>query len=128
MNQGDRADPHQRGKDAEHFAVAYLRRRGYRILETNVRFVGGEIDVVADDHGVLVFVEVRARRAGLFGAAEESISPTKRRRIVQAAEMYLQRHEEAAARPSRIDVVAIQLDSRGRPSAATVIKNALEST
>ncbi len=124
----DRVDPNQRGRDAEHFAAAYLRRQGYRILETNVRFAGGEIDVVADDHGILVFVEVRARKAGRFGGAEESINATKRRRILQAAESYLQQHEEAAARPARIDVVAVQLDGSGRPTAAAVIKNALEET
>ncbi len=122
----DRARPvaQQRGRAAERFAADLLRREGYRILEANVRFVGGELDLIAEDDGVLVFVEVRARKTSLFGTAEESIGEEKRRRIVLAAETYLQRHVEAAARPSRIDVVAIRLDRSGRPISAELIKNA----
>lgn len=124
MKERARPVPQQRGRDAERFAVDFLRRLGYRILETNVRFVGGELDLIAEDDGVLVFVEVRARGSSLFGTAEESIGAQKRRRIVLAAETYLQRHEEAAARPSRIDVVAIRLDRSGRPRSAELIRNA----
>jgi putative endonuclease len=99
---------------------------GYRILARNVRCPGGELDLVAEDDGVLVFVEVRARRSGIFGGAAESIGTQKRRRTIQAAESYLQEHPADADRPSRIDVVAIRLGAGGQPIAVELIKNALE--
>lgn len=116
----------QRGRDAERYAANYLCQRGYQIVETNVRFRVGEIDIVAEEDGVLVFVEVRARRSGAFGAAGESIGPGKRRRTYQAAEAYLQAHPDAAQRPSRIDVVAIELGRRGEPIGVELIRSAVE--
>ena len=121
-----RETAHLRGQVAEQFAAEYLRQQGYQILATNVRFKGGEIDIVAEDHETLVFVEVRARRPSVYGTAEESIGAQKRRRIYRAVESYLQRHEAESARPSRIDVVAIQLDRQGRPTKLDLIKSALE--
>ncbi|MGH2461308.1 MAG: YraN family protein [Chloroflexota bacterium] len=120
-------DPNARGKAAEAFAVTYLRGQGYEIRETNVRFRGGEIDIVAEDGATLAFVEVRARRASVYGGAGESIGSLKRRRMYRAAEEYLSRHRADADRPSRIDVVAIQLDRDGRPTSVELIKNALDS-
>lgn len=126
MNERTRPDPNLRGRDAERFAADFLRSEGYRIRETNVRFRGGEIDIVAEDADTLVFVEVRARRPSLFGTAGESIGIQKQRRIYRAAELYLQRHEADLARSSRIDVVAIQLDRQGRPATVELVRNALE--
>ena len=114
------------GRASETHAAAYLRDLGYRILAKNVRCPGGELDLVAEDDGVLVFVEVRARRSGVFGDAAESIGSQKRRRTIQAAESYLQEHPADADRPSRIDVVAIQLGGRGQVIALELIRNALE--
>lgn len=119
-------DPHARGREAEAFAATYLRQQGYEIRETNVRFRGGEIDIVAEDGATLAFVEVRARRPSVYGDAGESIGSQKQRRMYRAAEEYLSRHRGDADRPSRIDVVAIQLDRDGRPTSVELIKNALE--
>ncbi|HVB97509.1 MAG TPA: YraN family protein [Chloroflexota bacterium] len=116
-----------RGQAAERLAIEYLTRQGYTIVETNVRVTGGEIDVVADERGTLVFVEVRARRSGAFGNAAESIGWQKRRRVYRAAEVYLQARQIPPSRPSRIDVVAIQLDSDGQAVRLELIKNALDS-
>ncbi|HUX85612.1 MAG TPA: YraN family protein [Chloroflexota bacterium] len=116
-----------RGQAAERLAVGYLTRHGYTILETNVRVTGGEIDAVADDHGTLVFVEVRARRSGVFGDAADSIGPQKRRRVYRAAEVYLQARQIPPSRPCRIDVVTIQLDSAGQAVRVDLIKNAVEA-
>jgi len=126
LNDRNQSRSHTRGKDAERYAADYLRRLGYQVLNTNVRLPGGEIDIVAEEDGILVFVEVRARKSGLYGTAEESVGPQKRRRIFQAAEAYLQRLEDGSSRASRIDVVAIQLDRQGRPVEVDLIKNALE--
>jgi len=57
-----------RGRAAEDAAVALLERNGYRIVARNVRLPGGEIDVIARDGSIVVFVEVKARAGGAFAA------------------------------------------------------------
>ena len=93
------------GRLGELAAVAYLRERGYRIAATNWRTRLGEIDVVAELGGTVVFVEVRTRRATQFGTAAESVDGRKQRRLVLMAEQYLQRHAPNAA--ARIDVITV---------------------
>ena len=97
------------GAQAERRAEELLTRLGFQVLERNYTCKGGELDLVCDDDGTLVFVEVRARRSGDFGAPEETISATKRRRLIHAARHYLmvRTHEERAC---RFDVVAIEGD------------------
>lgn len=77
------------GARAESLAAEYLARRGLRLVQRNFRCRGGEIDLILRDGPVLVFVEVRARAASSFGGAAESITATKRGRIVLAARHYL---------------------------------------
>src|SRR4051812_3319117 len=97
------------GASAEQLAADFLVERGFQILERNFTVKGGEIDLVCDDAGTLVFVEVRARRADDFGTPEETIGATKRRRIILAAKLYLlQRQIEERA--CRFDVIAIEGD------------------
>ena len=77
------------GARAEELAAAFLVQRRLKIVERNWRCRGGEIDIVARDGDVLVFVEVRLRRYGNFGGAAESITAKKRARMVAAADQYL---------------------------------------
>lgn len=86
----DRA-PHTRarGAAAEDDAVAWLKRRGYRVLERNVRNAGGEIDLVARDGDVLCFVEIKARATDAYGPAVAAVDRRKQRRIARAAAVYL---------------------------------------
>ena len=105
-----------RGRDFEQLACASLRRLRYRILETNVRFPVGELDIVALDGPTLCLIEVRAKRPGRFGTAADSITAKKRQRIVRAARWYLQRQHPPWTGPVRFDVVAIDLDAHDRPS------------
>jgi putative endonuclease len=119
-----RGDGREIGQVAERFAADALRRVGYRIVEANVRYPVGEIDLVAEDGACLVFVEVRARRPGRYGGAAETLTAKKRRRVYLAVERYLQDHRVPASRPIRIDVVAIELDVAGRPIRHEVIANA----
>jgi putative endonuclease len=116
------------GQAAERYAAEALRRLGYRILETNVRYAVGEIDLVADDGQGLVFVEVRARRPGRYGGAIETLTAKKRHRVYLAVERYLQERQVPPSRPIRIDVVAIDLDAAGRPVRHEVIANAFGET
>lgn len=77
------------GARAEALAACFLAARGLRVLARNFRVRGGEIDLVCDDGGTLVFVEVRLRRHSDFGGAAASITKTKRQRLLLAARHYL---------------------------------------
>lgn len=94
------------GATGEDRAASHLVRSGMRIVERNFRCKLGELDIVARDGGVLVFVEVRSRRSTEFGSALDAISWQKRRRVTRMAMAYL-----AARKPrfveARFDVVAI---------------------
>ncbi len=92
------------GEDA---AVEFLRKKGYRILERTFRFGRGEIDIIAEDAGVLVFVEVKARRSDLYGDPEDAVTPGKRRQIRRVAEGYMHVHD-IDDRECRCDVIAIE--------------------
>jgi putative endonuclease len=105
--------PRQRAGDAaEAEACAKLEAAGCRILGRNVRYREGEIDIVADDRGTLVFVEVRMRRSDRFGGADGSVDVLKRRRLVRAAQHFLLRHFGAGKRvpPCRFDVITADGD------------------
>jgi putative endonuclease len=116
------------GQHGEGLAVAYLQQQGYGIIATNWRCRTGEIDIIAVDGPSLVFVEVRTRRSTLFGHAEESVTPSKQRRLVALVQAYLQTLEEAQTAwpgPWRIDVVALQL-SPGQPVCVQHLQHAVE--
>lgn len=120
------SDPRRRiGRRGELIARERLERMGYRALEANYRATGGEIDLVADKDGMLVFVEVRARTTASAGQPEESITAAKRSHLVAAAQEYLQVHD-AEDRDWRIDLVAIEFGPNGVVSRFDVIENAVE--
>lgn len=77
------------GARAEALAADYLARHGLAIVQRNFRTRFGEIDLIAREGGVLVFVEVRMRRSAACGGAIESITAPKRARLVAAAKGYL---------------------------------------
>jgi putative endonuclease len=95
----------EQGRQWEDTAMLYLQRHGLVLVEANFRCKLGEIDLIMREGATLVFVEVRQRAAGARVAAAASIGPAKVRRIVRAAQFYLQRCQ--ATPPCRIDVVAI---------------------
>lgn len=100
------------GRRGEALAAAFLQRKGYGIIATNWRCAAGELDLIARDGSVLVFVEVRTRRSTAGGLAEESITLAKQRRLARLALHYLQELETALTPwlgPWRIDVVAIRI-------------------
>ncbi len=89
----------------ERKALAHLGRRGLVPVESNFRCRGGEIDLIMRDGETLVFIEVRQRAAATHGGAAASIGAAKQRRLVRAAQTYLQRF--AAPPACRFDVVAV---------------------
>lgn len=96
------------GAAAEERACRHLEAAGATIVERNFRTKGGEIDIVAREGDVLVFVEVRSREVPDFGTPEESVTPAKRRRIVAAARRYLSDVPASSWREARFDVIAIE--------------------
>lgn len=96
-----------RGRDGEDLAWQHLRTAGYALVERNARSRLGEIDLVVERDGTLVFVEVRSRSGSRFGSALESIDRRKRRRLGRLAEAYLA-HRRIEDRRVRFDVVAIE--------------------
>lgn len=95
------------GQAGESAAEEYLRRKGYRILARNLRSSLGELDLVAEDGQVLVFVEVKARRTDAFGGAIYAIHHRKQEKLIQLAAQYLARHH-IKDRLCRFDVVLLQ--------------------
>lgn len=92
------------GQFSESEAERYLRRKGYRILDRNVRSARGELDLVAQVADTLVFVEVKARRTSAYGGAVHAVDGRKQARLVRLAAQYLARHR-VRDRPCRFDVV-----------------------
>lgn len=96
----------QQGVSAETQATRVLVEAGYRIVERNFRCKAGELDIIARDGEVLVFVEVRSRSDDEHGSAAEMIRPTKQRRVARVATYYLAT-VEAVFEECRFDIVAI---------------------
>ena len=91
----------------ERAAQHELERHGLRMRAANVRYRGGELDLVMDDRDTLVFVEVRYRRGNTFGGGAGSIDAAKCRKLARAAGLYLASHPALANRACRFDVVAV---------------------
>lgn len=96
----------RKGQRAEEVAARFLEHEGYRILERNYRCRSGEVDIVAEERGVLCFVEVRSTRSRDFGDPLETIDPAKQARLVRAARHYLTLRR-AHEREVRFDVVGV---------------------
>jgi putative endonuclease len=99
--------PRQRiGDEGEQQALLHLQQAGLRLILRNFLCKGGEIDLIMQDGSSLVFVEVRKRASAQFGGALASVTPAKQKRMVHAAQVYLQKIHPTP--PCRFDVVAIQ--------------------
>ena len=101
------SDSHLFGKAAELAAEEHLCRKGYRILDRNVRYPNGELDIVARDRETVVFVEVKARRSEEFGGASYAVSRQKERKLIQLAAQYVGQHHLQDC-PCRFDVILLQ--------------------
>lgn len=106
------ARPHV-GRVAEDLAAAFLVGIGLRIVERNWRRPGGELDIVAADGRVCVFVEVRSRTGVELGHPLEAVGPAKRAQVIRAARLYLA-EAPAPAAGYRFDVIGVTFDPQGR--------------
>lgn len=96
------------GAAGEARAAEHLERRGYRILDRNVRAGGVEIDLVAECAGLVVFVEVKTRRSRALGAPETAVDARKQARLARGASAWL-RGARRRYRRVRFDVIACEL-------------------
>lgn len=103
------ANLRRKGELYEQLASQYLQRHGVRILDRNFHDGRrGEIDIVGEDHGTIIFVEVKYRAGHDAGYAEEAVTPYKQSTICQTARYYLCRKPYYYNRNMRFDVVAIE--------------------
>lgn len=100
-------DKRSRGNQAEDEALAYLVDQGLNLLERNFSCKMGEIDLVMDDNGTLVFVEVRYRTDPSRGTGAESVTRAKTQRLIKTAEYYLMTHPACGDKDCRFDVVSM---------------------
>lgn len=119
------ASPQRTGKWGETQALDYLTRLGYTIVATNYRKRYGEIDIIAREKDVLVFVEVKCRSGRAFGSPLEAVDLRKQQRICRVAMEYLQTHHDGEGN-ARFDVIAV-CPSPGKESAVIEhIENAFD--
>ena len=116
-------DTRKYGRVGEEFAISFLQKAGYKILEKNFRSYVGEIDIIARSppkFETLVFVEVKTRWSRKFGAPEEAVTPRKLWHIKRTGEYYLLKNP-GLPKKIRIEVVAIEI-AGGRVTSAKIIK------
>ena len=109
------------GKWGEDTAVDYLTQKRYEIIARNVRTPYGEIDIVAKQADVTIFVEVKARTSNKMGLPEESITLRKREHMLAAADHYAAEYE---IDHWQIDVIAIEGKPGSEPK-ITYFENAI---
>jgi len=113
----------QFGKTAESVAAGQLRKQGYKILAQNYRTSLGEIDIIAREMDVIVFIEVKARNSDRFGNAKHAVTLKKQKKIARVAVSYLKEINQPDAR-ARFDVVAV--DAKKKDGNMEIIKNAFD--
>ena len=118
-----RAELAQRGEEA---AARKLRADGYRIIARNFRCRSGELDIIAEEGGELVFVEVRSRTSTDYGTPAESVNRRKQRQIARTASHYL-RWQVGGERACRYDVVEVYLTPTGRVERVVVLRGAFRA-
>ena len=118
------SDMQQIGFAAEELACRFLQKQGLRLISRNYRCKTGEIDLIMQENLILVFVEVRFRKNEFFGTSAETVTYTKQKKLIKAAQFYLQQHR-CENRPCRFDVIA--MTSRNSKSEIEWIKDAFST-
>jgi putative endonuclease len=102
------------GKQGEDLAAKILSEKGWEIKDRNYRYGKGEIDIIAKDGEVLVFVEVKTRTNLEYGLPENSITKKKIQQLKKVSECYLY-EKEISDTNCRIDVISIMMEPRKEP-------------
>jgi putative endonuclease len=109
------------GNWGEDTAAEYLTQHNYEIINRNVRTPYGEIDIIAEQGDITIFIEVKTRTSNKMGLPEESITSRKREHMLAAADHYAAEHE---IDHWQIDVIAIEGKPRSNPK-ITYFENAI---
>lgn len=112
------------GAWGEKTAAEFLRGQGYVILAYNLRTPHGELDLITQFEGMIVFVEVKTRATNTFGPPEESVTTRKQTHLLAASQYYMQEHPDLGG-SWRIDVISIQYQGARKPPLITHFENAL---
>jgi putative endonuclease len=115
------------GAAGEEAAAAFLRRRGYHILARNYTCHLGELDLVCQHDGAIVFVEVKTRLSDAPAGPEENITPAKQRQVEKAAAHWLEKHRQPAC-AYRFDAVSVVLAPGGEPRVKHIVEAFLPRT
>ncbi len=97
------------GQFGEDVASQYLIRKGYHILEQNLKVPFGEIDIIAEKNNCICFVEVKSRKSKKYGLPEEAITSHKKKKIIKVAQFYIKK-KKISNRIFRFDVISIQFE------------------
>ena len=97
------------GKQGEALALEYIKDKGYEILETNWRYRRSEVDIIAMDQKILVFIEVKTRGSDYFGKPEIAVTKYKKKLLIDAGTAYMQKIMHTWE--IRFDIIAIVLRS-----------------
>lgn len=108
------------GNIGELAAASFLQQIGYKILAQNYRSKMGEIDIIAEHNGVIVFAEVKTRRNTLFGYPAEAVTYPKQQKIIKTALCYLNMIQKPYS-PCRFDILEILLAHDGKPCCNHII-------
>jgi len=111
------------GEIGEALACKYLKRHRYKILARNYSTSIGEIDIVAEDRGVLVFIEVKMRRSEAYGLPEEAVNLKKMHKLTRLAQLYI-KNKNLYYKEARFDIVSIVAQGRFGRKTIKLIKNA----
>lgn len=97
------------GNNGEDIAAQFLIEKGYRLVHKQWRCFYGEIDLICEQNGELVFVEVKSRHDDSYGYPEDAVTKTKRKHLAACADEYLTQFQKGDI-PWRVDVIAIEFD------------------
>jgi len=118
----------EEGRRGEDFAVSFLQKKGWQIVERNFHIRGGEIDIIAIEYSsvekvhTLVFVEVKTRSSTAYGTPLEAIGYHKLRTLIKASQFYKIKHPELPDL-MRIDAISVMLDGEGQLLDIELVKN-----
>ena len=112
-----------RGKLGENIALEYAQQQGYQIIQRNFRCKSGEIDLIAQDKHIVVFIEVRTKTSDAYGPAYNSVTLTKQQQVKRVALGYIAEHNLVNTQ-FRFDVIGIILDPKTQQPQLDHLQNA----
>ncbi|MCD5396262.1 MAG: YraN family protein [Candidatus Pacebacteria bacterium] len=121
-------DKKETGQFGENLAIQYLQKKGYKILDKNFTYFSrqgkkfGEIDIVAEKEGIIVFFEIKTQKENKYFDPSERINSKKIKRMQNLAEIWLRKHR-LGGRPFEIDLITILLDFENKKAKIEHFKN-----